>query len=240
MDQSTPEAVAPEAAPVAAERSEDAKQKQEEGFYGGKFKTKEEFEAGHRNLEKALEERGFKSNLVDRLIGRIAQEQNVSQDAALEYLSTLSKAELKEMQSEAPESQQVDPEDVGKTANALQGKTIQDPLARAEVKKIRWELGQDRLLRKYPDAERVLSFIEEEYTLKGEDPVKIYEKKVLPLIEEGKALGGQRREEKQRASVTVGSKPLPPVDDLQEARLYAESTGDWKPYIKLKTQRSNE
>lgn len=200
-----------------------------EKLYAGKFKTTEELEKGYIEGEKFIQDRGRKANLVDSLTQRIAQEQGITEEGAFDYLASLSKGELKDLQNRAAASPNVE---ITASAPVERTESMSDPVARGEARRARWEMQQDKLLAAHPEASSVLDQIELEFMQTGEAPAKIFEKRYAPFIERGKQDALRSVERKNAAGVTVGVESMPAPDREAELYAYAQRTGDWKPLIK--------
>ena len=239
---STPPAVAGTPATTPAVTTAPA-----EKLYAGKYKTPEELESAYKEAERTITDRGRKANLIDNLTVRIAQEQGVSEEIAFDYLASLSQGELKELgkQMGAPQTGAgtggVEPSPgsgpaAPGTPNPAPNGQYSDPIARAEARRARWDYLSDRLVAAHPEAASVLDQIELEFMQKGENPVTIFEKRYLPLIQRGQEAAAASTAGKNAAAPTVGAGVIPAPDPLEEAFYEAQRTGSWVKYYRLKRE----
>ena len=161
---------------------------------GRQYKTLEDAEKGVKETYSHVGSLGQKASIVDKLAEKIARENNVSQEAALEYVTQLTQAEL----AQAEQAASAPSEDLAKSAPAS-AKSPQD----FHLQQLQEQLQEERLLRKFPEAEEQLDLIKRVSKADGRDFAEIYEKDIRPLVDLGKKQAYGTQTSKQMASVVT-------------------------------------
>lgn len=163
---------------------------------GRSYKTLEEAQKGLKETVSYVGTLGQRASLVEKLAKKIAKENNVSEDAALQYVQSLAEAEA--AQAEAQQAS----EEPAQAAPANTARTPQD----YHVQGLQEQLQELQLLRKFPEAEANMNLIKSVAKATGRDFAEIYEKDIKPLVLAGKNQAYESQSAKEGASVVVSSK----------------------------------
>lgn len=173
---------------------------------GRSYKTLEDAEKGLRETVSYVGTLGQRAAMVDKLAKRIAKENNVSEDAAIQYVSQLIDSGEQQVADAEPQqaAREVAQPSVRTTPQDIQYKMLQE------------QLMEERLLRKFPEAEKHVDLIKRASRADGRDYADIYEKEIKPLMDAGKQQAYANQESKGGAAVASTSREAPPQDPYKQ------------------------
>lgn len=172
---------------------------------GRQYKTLEEAEKGLKETVGYVGTLGQKASVVEKLVKRIAKEQNVSEDAALQYVQAIAE------QQQAASAPQV--EETNDDSEAYNPPPQVPPPLYYESQKLSQKVNELELLRKHPDAEQHLELIGAISKSTGEDYAQVYEKRIAPLVEVGRKQAYETQDAKAGAAPIRSGKEQPAVDE---------------------------
>lgn len=167
---------------------------------GRNYKSLDEAEKGLKETSSYLGTLGPRASLVEKLAKKVAKENNISEEAALRYISDLATQEQIQQQAEQREApQSVAPASTVRSPQDYQQQMLQERLNELE------------LLRKFPDAEAHIDLIKRVARADNRDYRDIYEKDVKPLLVAKES--GAHQASKAAASVASSSHEAPAPDE---------------------------
>jgi hypothetical protein len=171
------------------------------------YKTLEEAEKGISETYSYVGTLGQRAAIVDKLAERIASENEVSKEDATKYLELL----LEQTPVAQPE-QSSSRADVPTETKVRVQETLKD----YQLQTLSQQVQEEKLLRKFPEAESNMDLIKNIHKATGREFFEIYEKDILPLVEVGKKQAYESQSTKQGASVVTSGATPPPADPYNE------------------------
>lgn len=183
---------------------------------GRNYKTLDEARKGVKETFSYVGTLGQRASIADKIAEKVAAENGVSKEAAIEYLRVIAEAEQGQATPEAqaqgnPAQQSNERVDVPAPGHSAP-RTPQD----FETQRLAEQVQALTFLRKYPDAEAHLETVKLMSRATGEDYTVAFESRVLPLLTLGKKAAYEVQEAKSTGEAVVSQTAAPEVDHSQE------------------------
>lgn len=199
----------PSTAPTSAQSSAQGETSKEleliNEVSGRKYATLDEAKKGLKETYTYVGTLGQQAARFDKLAEKIAKENNVAKEVAVQYLEELA-AEQQAQETAA--------------ANPVEG-TASQPEVKPNLQErntdfLAEKVNELEFLRKYPQAEQHTDVIRTIHRATGKDFAAIYEETIVPLVNQGKKDAYATQESKTSSGTAVGSGEAPVTDTYQE------------------------